>query len=282
MRTFSPVLIAAVLISARADAAPDDGAFDDSIPTSRSYLAEAAAEERRYPPNSEAHQAGIQLVPVERRPPSYPTAAFYSWIEGWVQLSFKVEPDGTTSAVQVIDSYPKGVFDRSAATALARWRYSPRNDPDAEAIDRRVVISFSLPGNLGISQQRADQFQSIRQMLEARNYQDAKKLVRQLSTARDLNFYEAAALHRVSGVVRFMDRDYAGAVRSLENALAFGKLGMAPPERSGAIQMLVLAYLGSGQRESAEQSYATWAPHLSSDEQARLQSMLSNPDQAPN
>ena len=55
----------------------------------------------------------------------YPTAAMRARQEGWVVVSFTVDPDGKTSDVKVVESQPRHVFDRAAIDAVERYRFNP-------------------------------------------------------------------------------------------------------------------------------------------------------------
>jgi TonB family protein len=69
--------------------------------------------------------------------PSYPDRAREREIEGWVDLEFTVNKDGTTSNGVVKAAEPEGVFDRSALQAVERWRYEPRV-VNGQVVDQRV------------------------------------------------------------------------------------------------------------------------------------------------
>lgn len=55
----------------------------------------------------------------------YPTAAMRARQEGWVLVSFTVDPDGKTSGVKVVESQPRHVFDRAAMDAVERYQFTP-------------------------------------------------------------------------------------------------------------------------------------------------------------
>jgi len=69
------------------------------------------------------------LAPRVRVEPQYPRRALSRRIEGYVVVGFTIEPDGTTSGVEVLESEPPRVFDRSATKAVERWRFEPRDEP---------------------------------------------------------------------------------------------------------------------------------------------------------
>ncbi|MCC5862143.1 MAG: energy transducer TonB [Gammaproteobacteria bacterium] len=66
-----------------------------------------------------------ELERLDYRAPEYPRRAYRANQEGWVELAFVVGRDGYPDAIRVIEAEPPGVFEDSAAAALARWRYRP-------------------------------------------------------------------------------------------------------------------------------------------------------------
>ena len=87
------------------------------------------------------------VVPIVRISPQYPRQALLNGQEGWVQVEFTITKDGRVLDPVVVDSDPRGVFDRSALQAIIRWKFRPRY-VDGEAITRRAsqVIDFRLEG----------------------------------------------------------------------------------------------------------------------------------------
>ncbi len=79
--------------------------------------------------------------------PVYPLEALRSRTQGWVQLEFTITPSGTVRDIAVVEGEPRGVFDRSATDALAKWRFKPRyvnGQPTAQR--SMVVMRFNLEG----------------------------------------------------------------------------------------------------------------------------------------
>lgn len=68
-------------------------------------------------------------LPTLRLSPPYPPAARHRWTEGCVLLQFTVREDGKTDAFTVLESKPRGVFERSVIRAVLEWEYAPQDRP---------------------------------------------------------------------------------------------------------------------------------------------------------
>ncbi|MBT2145611.1 MULTISPECIES: energy transducer TonB [unclassified Rhodanobacter] len=89
--------------------------------------------------------ATMAAVLVKGSPARYPTAAMRARQEGWVVVSFTVDPDGKTSDVKVVESQPRHVFDRAAIDAVERYRFNPAmKDGTAVSSVKQQRIEFKL------------------------------------------------------------------------------------------------------------------------------------------
>ena len=89
--------------------------------------------------------ATTAAVLVKGSPARYPTAAMRARQEGWVVVSFTVDPDGKTSDVKVVESQPRHVFDRAAIDAVERYRFNPAmKDGAAVSSVKQQRIEFKL------------------------------------------------------------------------------------------------------------------------------------------
>lgn len=85
----------------------------------------------------------VRLVPAK-----YPLQAARNGEQGWVDVAFTVNPDGSVSNAHVTDAEPRRVFDRAAIDAVSRWQFKPaliNGKPTAVVVKRR--IEFKLSGN---------------------------------------------------------------------------------------------------------------------------------------
>jgi periplasmic protein TonB len=84
-----------------------------------------------------APSSELELIHFE--PASYPRQALLRKIEGWVDVEFIVDRDGLPRDFNIEAAEPAGVFDRSAANAIGRYRYEPFV-LDGRAYERRVAL----------------------------------------------------------------------------------------------------------------------------------------------
>lgn len=69
----------------------------------------------------------------------YPTDANIRGIEGWVDVEFTIQPDGTTTNLVVREASPPGVFERASLEALRRWRFEPVMR-EGQAVAQRATL----------------------------------------------------------------------------------------------------------------------------------------------
>ena len=75
-----------------------------------------------------ATRTNTEMYPLNNIQPRYPTVAAEAGIEGWAQVSFTVNADGTVadSSVSIVDAEPADVFNNSAIAAAKLFTFSPR------------------------------------------------------------------------------------------------------------------------------------------------------------
>ncbi|BCX82524.1 periplasmic protein TonB [Methylomarinovum caldicuralii] len=90
-------------------------------------------------------KASGQVIPLVRIKPRYPMRARMRRIEGWVKLEFTITPEGTVTDVKVVESHPKGVFERAAIKAISLWKFKPLIADGRPTAQRAVqVLEFKL------------------------------------------------------------------------------------------------------------------------------------------
>lgn len=76
----------------------------------------------------------------------YPIEAALNRTEGRVRLQFDISKTGVPININVMESVPEGVFDRSAVQTLSKWRYKPKKVDGVAVIqtDMKVQLDFKL------------------------------------------------------------------------------------------------------------------------------------------
>ncbi len=84
--------------------------------------------------------------PRSRTAPEYPAKARERGIEGHVVLKIKVSERGDVEQVRVVESEPKGVFDRVAVRAIHDWTFAPaqyQGMPVAVSVSQRIPFRLN-------------------------------------------------------------------------------------------------------------------------------------------
>ncbi len=68
----------------------------------------------------EIDQSKLVLVRIA---PQYPVKAIKSKTEGYVTMEFDINKSGNPININVVESYPQGLFIKPATNALSKWLY---------------------------------------------------------------------------------------------------------------------------------------------------------------
>ncbi|KRB11340.1 hypothetical protein ASD86_02640 [Lysobacter sp. Root690] len=144
----SRVLPGATSAAIKADAAASALAADEAAARASTPAAPIAAAPAPAPAASTPSATAIAGPPARTMPrliadasPRYPLPALNRKIEGSVEISFTILPDGRTGAARLVSSEPAGVFDDAALAAVARLRFEPSGQSHAA----RRTLNFKLP-----------------------------------------------------------------------------------------------------------------------------------------
>jgi len=95
--------------------------------------------------------------PLVKYAPMYPERALRKAIYGWAIMSFRVNPDGKTSDVEIINEYPKRYdFGRTAKKAIRKFKYEVWDTKKSNSAPYHYVINTIRFENNMSSQQRRE------------------------------------------------------------------------------------------------------------------------------
>lgn len=65
------------------------------------------------------------LTPLAQAPPVYPLRAKRLGIEGWVNVKFIVNEQGSVDGIEIIEANPEKIFEQSVIRCVTSWRFAP-------------------------------------------------------------------------------------------------------------------------------------------------------------
>lgn len=92
--------------------------------------------------------SAASLKRVRMVSPVYPDTARKRGIEGWVELAFTVQTNGTVDQVEVRNASPADVFDDAATRAVRQWRFEPI-ERNGERVEQRAMVRLKFSQQAG-------------------------------------------------------------------------------------------------------------------------------------
>lgn len=88
----------------------------------------------------------VMATPLYRVQPRYPRKALRLNKEGYVVLSFDINPAGRVVNIAVIEAKPARLFEREAQRALKKWKYKPMlvNGEAVSQLGQRIRLDFQM------------------------------------------------------------------------------------------------------------------------------------------
>jgi TonB family protein len=117
-------------------------------------------------------EPGAFAKPVKTDKPQFPRREAYIGIEGWVVVSYVIEPDGTVGEAIIENSSGRKGFEHASARAVENWIFKPAtmNGEPVEQCHTRVRMLFELEqgskSNLGAKKAFKNEYKKASQLLE--------------------------------------------------------------------------------------------------------------------
>lgn len=130
----------------------------------------------------------IDAVPETRVNPKYPINEARKGRDGWVELSFIVEPDGSTSNVIVKGSSGSKSFEKEAIRAAKKWKYSPaiENGKAIQQCNNSVQLDFMIARKAGVTKKFSRLYKEFTNAISAKDTDKVEKLYPKM---RDYKLY---------------------------------------------------------------------------------------------
>jgi TonB family protein len=149
----STAVQAQILIRARALLDGGDTDKAEALAQMASGLGASTDLDALYEQISQKRSAGgIRQIPeqsltrLNKLEVQYPARALTESLEGWVEVSYSVGPNGSVGNVQVVNASPPKTFEQSAVRAVKALRYQPvMQNGKAVTIGTSVRIVYRVP-----------------------------------------------------------------------------------------------------------------------------------------
>jgi TonB family protein len=190
---------------------------------------EEVAQEAAQPEAS----ADVEVTPVSRVNPEYPSGPLAQGREGWVELSFVISETGDVIEPMIEQSSGGEPFERAALRAVQEWKYLPATE-DGVPVERAVktIIRFQLEGGGGGGQVRGEyverasaafvkNYRQLVRLVDGQDFEGAAALLATMEAEQRLSRYETAFLWWAKYVYlsRTSSSDLAQMRRALERAV---------------------------------------------------------------
>ena len=93
-------------------------------------------------------EATHEPIPVSIIRPRYPPTALRNGQEGWVDVQYTVNTDGSVTNISVVSAEPRHVFDSAAIDALRRAKFSPATRDGVAVVyqqEKRIEFKINNP-----------------------------------------------------------------------------------------------------------------------------------------
>lgn len=134
-----------------------------------------------------------QATPILRIEPKYPVSAARNAQEGWVQLSFVIQEDGSVVDPVVEDSSGIKSFEKAALRAMKKWKYKPalQDGKPIQQCQSKVQMDFKLTkDDEGVRRKFRNAYIKAKDALEEGKLEDVAIVIDKLSADKLWNMSE--------------------------------------------------------------------------------------------
>ncbi len=133
----------------------------------------------------------VNAKAVKRVSPIYPRKAAIQKIEGWVQLSYTIEKDGSVSNISVLEHVGHKGFVSRAKQALEQWVFDPakENGQVIQQFNATVQFDFSLGEHSTniVSSQIYQLYEKANEAIKQNDIAETKRLIAEMTDIRKTN-----------------------------------------------------------------------------------------------
>ncbi|MCY7296805.1 energy transducer TonB [Alteromonas sp. a30] len=158
---------------------------------------------------------------ITRLPPKYPKSAAAQGKEGWVSLSYVIEPDGSVANVIVVDSSNE-IFEKNAIASIKQWQYSPatQDGNPTQRCRNHVILDFRLEkGPKAASRQFVKRYRIANKHLKNGELAKAKAVRDEIENKGRWNAYEDMFFQMLNTLIAQQENDSLAELNAIEDIL---------------------------------------------------------------
>jgi TonB family protein len=173
-------------------------------------------------------ESGTDARPLRKVKPHYPEEEAQRGIEGWVQVSFVIQPDGTVGETLIEDSSGRRAFEKETIRAIGKWAYEPAtmNGEPIEQCHTQVLMMFKMDESSkkrsGAKQRFRRHYAKTIQLLEEGKLDEARSAIDEMKENHVTNLYERSRLWILRSMLQEKEGDDLGQLESLQRAVSGG------------------------------------------------------------
>jgi len=165
-------------------------------------------------------EPGTRAKPIKRPPVRYPRREARRGVEGWVQLSYVVNPDGSVGETLIEDSSGRESFEKEALRAMRRWRFEPAtmNGEPIEQCHTKVLLNFQMDQpsrNRGARGRFIKEYKQANQLLIEGKLPEAHIAIDKIVEESQATLYESSRLWILRSMLQAKEGDELGQLSSL-------------------------------------------------------------------
>ncbi|NQZ06606.1 MAG: energy transducer TonB [Algicola sp.] len=156
-------------------------------------------------PSSKLLESIVPAKAIKRVEPKYPDSAIRRGHEGWVKLSYVIEPDGSVSNAFVVDSSGLRSFERSTLKAIKKWKFSPALDKNGNAI-QQCVNSIQMDYSIGrdgkppgATRKFRSKYKDILEAFDTKDFAKAGQYLDELGESKKFTLFEDKLYWKLKG-----------------------------------------------------------------------------------
>jgi TonB family protein len=189
-------------------------------------------------------ESGTRARSLQKVMPHYPEKEEQRGIEGWVQVSFVIQPDGTVGETLIEDSSGRRAFEEATIRATKKWTYEPAtmNGKPIEQCHTQVLMMFEMDKyskkRSGAKLRFKKHYEEASQLLKEGKLAEARSTIDEMKENHVTNLYERSRLWILRSMLQEKEGDDLGQLESLQRGVS-GGVGYVEPKFYLAVMLKI-------------------------------------------